>query len=138
MRLLQEFKQFVLRGNVVDLAVGIIVGVAFAAVVQSLVDNLISPLIGLFGGVPDLSRATFTVRDSVFRYGAFLTAVLTFVLTVFVVFLFVVKPINHLVTRARGETPPDPTTKKCPFCTLDIPVHATRCPNCTGNLEEAA
>jgi large conductance mechanosensitive channel len=138
MRLLQEFKQFVLRGNVVDLAIGIIIGLAFGGVVQSFVDNLISPLIGLFGGVPDLSRATFTVRDSVFRYGAFLTAVLTFLLTALVVFLFVVKPINHLVTRSRGETSPDPTTKKCPFCTLDIPIHATRCPNCTGELEKAA
>jgi large conductance mechanosensitive channel len=137
-RVIQEFKQFILRGNVVDLAVGIIIGLAFADVVQSLVDNLISPLIGLFGGVPDLSEATFTAGGSVFRYGAFLTAILTFLITAFVVFLFVVKPINHLVTRARREAPPDPTTKRCPFCTLDIPMNATRCPNCTGDLAIAS
>jgi large conductance mechanosensitive channel len=138
MRLIQEFKQFVLRGNVIDLAVGIIIGVAFAEVVQSLVDNLISPLIGMVGGVPDLARATLTIGDSVFRYGAFLTAVLTFLLTAFVVFVFVVKPVNHLITRTRRQSPPDPTTKRCPFCTLDIPINAKRCTNCTGEMEKAA
>lgn len=138
MKLLQEFKQFVLRGNVVDLAVGIVIGVAFTAVVQSFVDNFITPLIGAFGGVKDFSAETFTVNGSEFTYGQFINDLIAFLLTALVVFFFVVKPINVLVSRARKQPPPDPTTKRCSFCKLDIPLDATRCPNCTSELARAA
>lgn len=138
MKLLQEFKQFVLRGNVVDLAVGIVIGAAFTAVIQSIVDNMITPLIGVVGGVPDFSNNFWTVNANKIYYGNVVTAILTFLITAAVVFFFVVKPINALVTRSRKQPPPDPTTKKCPFCTLDIPIDATRCPNCTGELDRAA
>jgi large conductance mechanosensitive channel len=138
MKLLQEFKRFVLRGNVVDLAVGIVIGAAFTAVVQSIVDSLITPLIGALGGVPDFSGNSWLLNDNRIFYGRVVTAVLTFLITAAVVFFLVVKPINALVARARTQPPPDPTTKKCPFCTLDIPIEASRCPNCTSELERAA
>jgi large conductance mechanosensitive channel len=136
--LLQEFKQFLLRGNVIDLAVAIVIGVAFTELVQSFVENLVDPLIAAFGGEPNLDAWTFTVSGSTFTYGRFLTQLISFAIIAAVVFFFVVKPVNALISRARRQSPSDPTTKKCPFCTLEIPVDATRCPNCTGELRRAA
>lgn len=138
MKLLQEFKQLLLRGNVVDLAVAIVIGVAFTELINSFVTNLIDPLIAVLGGAPDLSAWTVEVSGSTFTYGVFLTQLLSFVIIAAVVFLFVVKPVNALISRARRQRPDDPTTKRCGFCTLEIPVDASRCPNCTSELQEAA
>ena len=138
MKLLQEFKQFLLRGNVVDLAVAIVIGVAFATLVQSFVDAFLTPLIALMAGAADVSELTFEVGGTTFPYGAFLNALISFALISAAVFFFVVKPVNALISRSRRQAPPDPTTKKCPFCTLEIPVDAARCPNCTSELQKAA
>lgn len=138
MKLLQEFKQFLLRGNVVDLAVAVVIGVAFATLVQSFVDTFLTPLIALFAGRADVSKLTFTIRGTTFPYGQFLNALMSFVLISAAVFFLVVKPVNALISRARRQKPSDPTTKKCSFCTLEIPIDARRCPNCTSELETAA
>ena len=138
MRLLQEFKQFLLRGNVVDLAVAIVIGVAFTELVQSFVENVVTPVIASFGGAPNLDAWTITLSGSEITYGRFLTQLISFVVIACVVFFFVVKPVNALISRARRDKASDPTTKKCPFCTLEIPIDATRCPNCTGELRHAA
>jgi large conductance mechanosensitive channel len=135
--LLSEFKIFVLRGNVVDLAVGIVIGVAFAAVVQAMVKDLITPLIAAVFGQPDFSALTFEINGSVFRYGDFLNAVISFITIAAAIFFFVVKPVNVLMARfSHGETP-EPTTRKCPFCLMDIPVKARRCAFCTTELGAA-
>ena len=129
--MLKEFKDFIARGNVVDMAVGIIVGAAFTAIVNSLVNNLINPLIGLFIGKIDLSNLVLTVGDAQFKYGLFLNAVINFIIIAFVVFLLV-KFINHF--HKKEEKPAAPTTKKCPFCKSEIAIEATRCPHCTSEL----
>lgn len=126
----QEFKQFILRGNVVDLAVGIVIGVAFAAVVDSLVADLLTPVIAAIVGEPDFSQLDFTINDSQFTYGNFINALLAFLLVAAALFFFVVKPVNTLVQRARKEPTPDPTTKKCPECLSEVPVDARRCAYC--------
>jgi large conductance mechanosensitive channel len=135
--MLKDFKTFLLRGNVVDLAVGIVIGVAFAALVTSFVDNLITPIIAAIIGEPDFSELTFTINDAVFRYGAFLNALIAFVAIAAAVFFFVVKPVNALMARARREPPADPTTKKCPECLSEIPIDARRCAFCTAELAAA-
>jgi large conductance mechanosensitive channel len=135
--LLSEFKIFLLRGNVVDLAVAIVIGVAFAAVVQALVKDLITPLIAAIIGRPDFGALTFQINHSVFRYGDFFNAVITFIIIAAAIFLLVVKPVNVLMARySHGETP-EPTTRKCPFCLMDIPVKARRCAFCTTELGAA-
>jgi large conductance mechanosensitive channel len=131
---LKDFKAFVLRGNVLDLAVAVVIGVAFTAVITALVSDLVTPLIAAIGGSHDFSSLTFTINHSVFRYGAFLNAVISFVLIAAAVFFFVVVPANALVQRARREPTPDPTTKKCPECLSEIPVDARRCAFCTTQL----
>jgi large conductance mechanosensitive channel len=133
----REFKQFLMRGNVIDLAVAVVIGAAFAAVINSLVNDLIMPIIAMIFGKPDFSSLTFTINDAVFRYGAFITALITFVLTAAAIFFFVVKPINMLMNRARQEPPADPTTMKCPFCLSEVPIGATRCAFCTSELAAA-
>jgi large conductance mechanosensitive channel len=135
--MLKEFKTFLLRGNVVDLAVAIVIGVAFAALVTSFVDNLITPIIAAIIGKPDFSELTFTINGSVFRYGAFLNALISFLSIAAAVFFFVVKPVNALMARARRQPPPDPTTKKCPECLSEIPIDAKRCAFCTSELAAA-
>jgi large conductance mechanosensitive channel len=135
--LLTEFRTFVLRGNVVDLAVGIVIGVAFGAVVQALVKDLLTPLIAAIFGQPDFSTLTFRVNRSVFRYGDFLNAVISFVTIAAAVFFFVVKPINLLTARYSHRETPEPTTRKCPFCLMEIPVKARRCAFCTTELDAA-
>ena len=135
--MLKDFKTFLLRGNVVDLAVAIVIGVAFAALVTSFVDNLITPIIAAIIGQPDFSKLTFTINGSVFHYGAFLNALISFVAIAAAVFFFVVKPVNALVARSRRKAPEDPTTKKCPECLSEIPVDAKRCAFCTSELAAA-
>jgi large conductance mechanosensitive channel len=130
MSLAREFKQFLLRGNVVDMAVAIIIGIAFGAVVKALVDYLITPLIAALFGKPDFSQLYFTINHSHFMYGSFINAVLAFIIVAFVVFLFVVKPVNALIARSKKEDPADPNLRKCPECLSEIPIAATRCRFC--------
>jgi large conductance mechanosensitive channel len=136
--MLTEFRQFLLRGNVVDLAVAVVIGVAFGAVVTSLVEDLLTPLIAAIFGEPDFSGLTFEVNDSVFRYGSFINAVISFATIAAAVFFFVVKPVNMLVQRSRNEPSPDPTTRKCPECLSEIPLQARRCAFCTTTVTPGA
>jgi large conductance mechanosensitive channel len=131
---LSEFRQFLLRGNVVELAVAVVVGVAFAAVVTSLVENLITPLIAALGGEPDFSALSFEINGSTFGYGLFLNALFSFVIIAAVIFLLVVKPMNALVENANRSEPEDPTVKKCQDCRMEIPADATRCGHCTSEV----
>ncbi len=125
------FKQFILRGNVVDLAVGVVVGAAFGTVVNALVKDLLTPLIAAIARVPDFSGLTFTVHHSRFLYGEFINALISFLLIAAAVYFFVVTPMNALTQRMRKEPPADPTTKKCPECLSEIPIQAKRCSHCT-------
>jgi len=129
-----EFKQFVLRGNVIDLAVGIVIGAAFVAVVQAAVEDLLTPLIAAIFGQPDFSRLSFELRGSVFEYGHFLNALLSFVIVALVVLFFVVKPMNALTSLAQRRESPDPSTRKCPECRSEIPIDARRCAFCTSEV----
>jgi len=133
----QEFKEFLLRGNVVDLAVAVVIGAAFGAVVTSFVANLITPLIAAIGGQQDFSDIKFTINDSEFGIGLFLNALIAFLVIAAVIFFFVVKPVNTLMERARREPTPDPTTRHCPACLSDVPMAATRCAYCTSDLPAA-
>ena len=137
MKLLGDFKRFLLRGNVVDLAVAIVVGVAFTAVVVALVEDLLTPLIAAIAGKPDFSALTFTINESTFRYGDFLNALVSFITVAAAVFFFVVVPVNALLARSRKEAPPDPATRRCPECLSTIPVEARRCAFCTTELAGA-
>lgn len=129
--MLKEFKQFLLRGNVVDLAVGVVVGAAFGTIVNALVTDLLTPLIAAIAKVPDFSGLSFTLNGSQFMYGHFINAIISFILVASAVFFFVVKPMNMLITRSRKEPPADPTTKKCKECLSEIPIEAKRCSSCT-------
>lgn len=129
---MKEFKQFLLRGNVVDLAVGVVVGAAFGTIVTALVADLITPLISAIAKLPDFSGLMFTINGSKFMYGHFINALISFVLVASAVFFFVVKPMNILIARARREPPSDPTTKKCPECISEIPIQAKKCAHCTS------
>ena len=130
--MLSGFKQFILRGNVVDLAVGVVIGAAFGTVVTALVKDFINPLIALLVGKPDFTGISFSVRGTVFPIGDFFTAVVSFLLVAAAIYFFVVTPINALVARSRrSAVPPDPTTKKCPECLSEIPIDARRCSHCT-------
>ena len=129
--MLKEFKQFLLRGNVVDLAVGVVVGAAFGTVVTALVKDFMTPLIAAIAKVPDFSGLSFTLNGSQFMYGDFINALISFLLVATAVFFFVVKPMNVLISRSRKEPPADPTTRKCPECMAEIPLTARRCMHCT-------
>jgi large conductance mechanosensitive channel len=129
-----EFKQFVLRGNVIDLAVGIVIGAAFVSVVQAAVADLLTPLIAAVFGQPDFSELTFEVNGSVFKYGHFLNALIAFVIVALVVFVFVVKPMNALTSLSQRRESPDPSTRKCPECRSEIPIDARRCAFCTSEV----
>ena len=135
--MLNDFKAFLLRGNVVDLAVAIVIGVAFTAVITAFVEDLVTPLIAALGGEPDFSALDFTINGSTFRYGDFINKVISFLIIAAVIFFFVVQPVNYLMQRAKKEPPPDPTLKKCPECLSDIPVDARRCAFCTAQLAAA-
>jgi large conductance mechanosensitive channel len=131
--MLKEFREFIMRGNVIDLAVAVVIGAAFGAVVTSLVENLITPLIAAIGGEPDFSAITFTINGSEFGIGAFINSLISFLIIAVVIFFFVIKPMNALMERVRrGETTPDPTTGVCEYCKTEIPLEATRCPHCTS------
>jgi large conductance mechanosensitive channel len=133
------FKQFVLRGNVVDLAVGVVIGAAFGTVVTALVKDLINPLIALVVGKPDFTGYSFTIRGTLFPVGDFFTAVVSFLIVAAAIYYLIVTPINALIARSRRATvPPDPTTKKCPECLSEIPIDARRCSHCTQPVMEKA
>jgi large conductance mechanosensitive channel len=129
-----EFKQFLLRGNVIDLAVAFVVGAAFAALVQAAVADLLTPLVAAIFGQPDFSALSFTINGSTFRYGHFLNVLIAFVTVAFVVFFFVVKPINRLTELSRRRESPDPSTRKCSECLSEIPIDARRCAFCTSEV----
>jgi large conductance mechanosensitive channel len=132
---MKGFKQFMLRGNVLDLAVAVVMGGAFGAVVTALVKDLITPLIAALVGKPDFSAIVFTVNASKFPVGDFINALFAFVMIGTAVYFFVVLPVNSLMARmARGEAAPDPTTKKCPECLSEVPIAARRCSQCTSPL----
>ena len=133
--MLSGFKQFILRGNVIDLAVAVVIGGAFGAVVAALVKDLLTPLIGAVVGEPDFSALVLTVNGSQFLIGDFINAVVSFLLVSAAVYYVIVVPVNALAARRnRGEAPPDPTTKKCPECLSEVPVAARRCAFCTSSL----
>jgi large conductance mechanosensitive channel len=130
--MLDGFKKFILRGNVVDMAVGVVIGAAFAGVVTGLTKAFLTPLIALVAGKQDYSNLNFMVRGTTFPIGDFINACISFVLIAAAVYFFVVLPINALIARMhRGEKAPDPTTKKCPECLSEIPIEARRCSHCT-------
>lgn len=129
--MLKEFKQFLLRGNVVDLAVGVVIGASFGTVVNALVTSLLTPFIGAIAKVPDFSDLAFTINGSQFMYGILINALISFLLVASAIFFFVVKPMNMLIEKSRKEPPADPTTKKCTECLSEIPIDAKRCSHCT-------
>src|ERR1700758_4989211 len=129
--MLDGFKKFILRGNVVDMAVGVVIGAAFGGVITALTRDLLTPLIAAIVKQPDFSAIQFSVNNSKFLIGEFINAIVSFVLIAAAVYFFVVIPVNALIARMhRGEKPPDPTTKKCPECLSEIPIAARRCSHC--------
>jgi large conductance mechanosensitive channel len=135
--MLKDFRQFLLRGNLVDLAIAVVIGAAFGAVVAALVKDIITPLIAAIGGQPDFSGLDFTINKSRFAYGDFLNAILTFVIIAAVVFFFVVKPVNALMERMQTSEPVDEETRECPACLSQIPYAARRCAYCTEEVGAA-
>ncbi len=129
--MLKDFKQFLLRGNVVDLAVGVVIGAAFGSVVTALVSDVLTPFISAVAKVPDFSGFAFTLNGGKFMIGHLINALISFILVAGAVFFFVVKPMNMLVERSRKGPPADPTEKKCPECLSEIPINAKRCSHCT-------
>jgi large conductance mechanosensitive channel len=136
--MLKDFRQFILRGNLVDLAVAVVIGAAFTTVVTSLVENLITPLIAAIGGEPDFSRLAFTINGSRFAYGDFLNALISFLIVASVMFFVVIRPVNLLLSRLRPETKVDSPTRVCPECLSDIPQAARRCAFCTSPVSATA
>lgn len=132
--MLEEFKQFALRGNVVDLAVGIVIGAAFGALVTSFVTDILTPLLGLLS-IGQLSTLSFQAGDATVTYGIFLNQLISFILIAAAIFFFVVKPVNTMTARLnKPQAEGEPPLKACPFCATDIPSAATRCPHCTSQL----
>ena len=137
--ILREFQAFLLRGNVVDLAVGDVIGVAFTGVVQALVKDMITPLIAAIGAEPDFGSLGFSLNHSLFRYGDFVNALLSFLIIAAVVFFLVVLPVNRLVRLSqRRQAAPSPTTHECPECLSKIPLRARRCAFCTAEVTPVA
>jgi large conductance mechanosensitive channel len=133
--MLKGFKEFMLRGNVVELAVAVVMGVAFTAVVTALVKDLLTPLIAALVGAPDFSAIVLDVNGSKLLIGDFMNALFSFLMIAIAVYFFVVLPVNALLARIRrGEAPPDPTTKKCPECLSEVAIAARRCAFCTSPL----
>jgi large conductance mechanosensitive channel len=128
------FKQFLLRGNVVDLAVGVVIGAAFGGVVSAFTKDLLTPLIAAVVGKPDFSAIQFTINNSKFPIGDFINAIISFLLVATAVYYFVVLPVNALMARVHKEPPADPTTKRCPECMSEIAIAAKRCAFCTSQL----
>jgi large conductance mechanosensitive channel len=134
---LKDFREFILRGNLVDLAIAVVIGTAFAALVTALVADLITPLIAAVGGKQDFSALSFTINGSTFRYGDFLNALLTFLTIAAVVFFLVIKPVNALLERMQTGKDVEEETHKCPECRSDIPLSARRCAFCTAQVQPA-
>jgi large conductance mechanosensitive channel len=133
--MLKGFRQFMLRGNVIELSVAVVIGGAFGAVVTALVKDLITPLLAAVGGKPDFSAIAFTVNGSKFLIGDFINSIVSFVMIGAAVYFFVITPVNALQARInRGEAPADPTTKKCPECLSEVPIAARKCAFCTSPL----
>jgi len=132
-KFLKEFKEFAMRGNVLDLAVGVIIGGAFQKIVSSLVADMLTPLLGLFG-TKDLNALSFFIGEAEVKYGAFLTAVIDFIIMAFVIFV-IIKLINKVAPKKKAEVVAEPTTKTCPYCKSEIAIAATRCPHCTSEVE---
>ncbi len=133
--MLSAFKKFVLRGNVLDLAIAVVMGAAFGAVIASLVADVLTPLIAAIVGQPDFSALVAHVNGANIKYGNFLNALISFLLVAIAVYFFVVAPVNAWIERRnRGQAPPDPTTKKCPECLSEVPIAARRCAHCTQAL----
>ena len=132
-----EFKEFLLRGNVVDLAVAVVVGAAFGAVVTALVKDILTPIIAAIVGKPNFENLAFSVHKSNFLYGDFINTVIAFVSIAAAVFFFVVKPVNYLISRHRTEPGPTPETRECPECLSNIPAAARRCAFCTAEVAPA-
>lgn len=130
---MRDFKQFLLRGNVVDLAVGIVIGAAFGTLVTAFVKDFITPLIAAMLGTSK-NGLSFRVGSAVFQVGDFLDALIAFLVIAAVVFFLVVKPVNWLVSRQRAKDSPDPTMRKCPECLSEIPIQARRCAFCTAEV----
>ena len=135
--IVKEFREFILRGNVIDLAVAVVIGAAFTAVVNALVKDLITPVIAALFGKSDFSNLAFTINDSRFAYGDFLNAVLTFVLVAAAIFFLVIKPVNYLMERRRTGPDVEAPTRGCPDCLSQIPVGARRCAFCTTEVAPA-
>jgi large conductance mechanosensitive channel len=132
---IKEFKEFIAHGNLVDLAVAVVIGAAFAALIKALVEDLITPIIAAIFGQPDFSDLKFTINSSEFLYGSFLNAVITFLSVAIAIFFLIVKPMNMLeARRKRGE---DPDVRECPECLSEIPYAARRCAHCTSELPTA-
>ncbi len=131
---LKGFKEFILRGNVIDLAVGVVMGAAFGTVVSALVKDLLTPLIGAIFKAPNFSGLSFAVNGSKFLYGDFINALVAFLLVSVSVYFFVITPVNMLTAKMRKGPPAGPDTKKCPECLSNIPFDAKRCAFCTSQL----
>ena len=131
---MKDFKAFLLRGNLVDMAVGIVIGVAFAAVVTAFVADLITPLLAAIGGQPNFSNLKFRINGSEFLYGSFINALISFLIIAAVVFFLVVRPVNRLMEKRRTEPDVDHPTKDCPRCLSAIPIGASKCAFCTADL----
>lgn len=136
--MLKGFKQFLLRGNVVDLAVGVVIGAAFGAVVNSFVKDLLTPFISATVGRPNFSYLVLEVNGAKITYGEFLNVLISFVLVAGAIYFFVVLPVNAIMSRAKKEPPVDPTSKKCPECLSEIPIDARKCAHCCSVLATAA
>jgi len=129
------FRKFIMRGNVVDLAVAVVIGGAFTLVVNSLVDDVINPILAAIVGKPDFSDLTITIRDSTIMYGSFITAIINFLLVAAAIYFFIIVPMNKMTARLQsGQGTPDPDTKQCPECLSTIPIAATRCAFCGISL----
>jgi large conductance mechanosensitive channel len=137
MAVLKEFRDFVLRGNVVDLAIAVVIGAAFGALVTALVSSFITPLIAAIGGKPDFSALAFTINGSRFTYGAFLNALVAFLIIAGVVFFLIVRPLNALMAHMQTEAPVAEVTRPCPECLSEIPRDARRCAFCTAEVGTA-
>jgi len=131
--MLKEFKEFAIRGNVIDLAIGVIIGGAFGKIVASLVNDILMPLIGLLLGGINFADRAFIIGDAAVKWGAFVQTVIDFAIIAFVIFLMV-KAVNNLRKPAPVSAPAEPTTKECPYCLSVIPIKASRCPHCTSQL----
>ena len=134
---MKGFRTFILRGNVVDLAIAVVIGAAFGTVVSALVKDLLTPLIAAIGGKPDFSSLFFTLNNSKFLYGDFINAIIAFIILALVIYYLVVVPVNALMARYQSEPPPPAKTRPCPECLSNVPLAARRCAFCTSPLASA-